>query len=181
MKIETYEARPPEFLPWDPRFLIVAESLSEFILDAIDGIQVEHVGSTSVRDCGGKGVIDLLVLYPPGQLVRVRDVVDALGFQKQVVGHQFPEERPMRVGTVRLQAKVFRCHVHLLMKGCEEARHLIRFREELRADCGKREEYVRLKKEIIRKEIDDPEEYTEQKALFFSPESEFRKKTSGGR
>jgi GrpB-like predicted nucleotidyltransferase (UPF0157 family) len=177
MEIETYHPQPPEFLPWDSRFPVVAERVAGLILDAIDGIQIEHVGSTSVPECGGKGVIDLLVLYAPGQLARVRDAVDALGFQKQVEGHLFPEERPMRVGAVRFQEKVYRCHVHLLTDQCEEALRLIRFREELRADARQREEYVRLKKQIIQKQIEDPEEYTDQKGLFFTSASEFPKKS----
>lgn len=177
MKIHAYQSEPPQFLPWDSEFPVVAERLSEWILKSIKGIRVEHVGSTSVPDCGGKGVIDLLLLYPEGQLDRVRDAVDTLGFQKQEKGHLFPEDRPMRVGAVRHGRKTYRCHLHLLASGGREAERLLRFREELRQHPDRRLRYMELKKEIIRKQISDPEEYTDQKALFFTSAEDLPKKT----
>lgn len=168
MKIETYQSAPPKFLPWDPEFPVVAGKLGALLLNEVEGIEVEHVGSTSVPECGGKGVVDLLVLFRPGELDRVREAVDALGFQKQKGGHLFPEERPMRVGAIEHHGRFYRCHLHLLVSGCEEVERLIRFREDLRAHPGQRQSYMEIKKQIIQKQIDDPEEYTDQKALFFT-------------
>ena len=43
------------------------------------GLRVEHIGSTSVPGCAGKGIIDLMVLYPVGGLEHARQVLDSLG------------------------------------------------------------------------------------------------------
>jgi GrpB-like predicted nucleotidyltransferase (UPF0157 family) len=42
------------------------------------------VGSTSVPGCAGKGVIDLMVVYPPGHLDDTKAVLADLGFQRQL-------------------------------------------------------------------------------------------------
>jgi GrpB-like predicted nucleotidyltransferase (UPF0157 family) len=44
---------------------------------------VEHVGSTAVPGCAGKGAIDLLVPYREGELEPVKEILEQLGFQRQ--------------------------------------------------------------------------------------------------
>jgi GrpB-like predicted nucleotidyltransferase (UPF0157 family) len=116
MHVETYELAAPEFHEWSPDFSRVAGEVKKALLENIADIRVEHVGSTSVKDCGGKGVVDLLVLYrdQSGDFERVRDMVDELGFQQQQVGHAFPSNRPMRVGAVVYGAKKYRLHLRRL-------------------------------------------------------------------
>lgn len=170
MNIGTYELKTPAFHPWRPEFLEVAAEVGDYLKHRISGIRVEHVGSTSVDYCGGKGIIDLLVLYSdqPGDFDRVRDGVDAAGFQHQTAGHIFPEERPMRVGAVRYQETEYRFHIHVLRDGCKEERGLCEFRDDLRQDDERRRSYIELKQQILQKDLSDPREYTSHKSKFFN-------------
>jgi GrpB-like predicted nucleotidyltransferase (UPF0157 family) len=98
MRILVYSSLPVEFRDYDPDSAEVARLLRDAIHSADSQLQVDHVGSTSVPGCGGKGVIDLAVLYPKGHLAPARAMLDRLGFQKQSGPEAFPEDRPMRLG-----------------------------------------------------------------------------------
>ena len=89
-----------EYLPYNPELSRVATSLAETIVAAKRDLQVEHIGSTAIAGCWGKGIIDLLVLYRPGNLESARAALDRLKFQRQSGPEPFPESRPMRVGNV---------------------------------------------------------------------------------
>jgi GrpB-like predicted nucleotidyltransferase (UPF0157 family) len=90
------------------------------ILARLRALTVEHIGSTSVPGCAGKGILDLMVLYPPGQLEDARQVLADLGFQRQTTADPFPENRPMRTGSVQYQGNTFRIHAHVLAKDSSE-------------------------------------------------------------
>jgi len=47
----------------DPRAPAVAERVVSSIQGRLPRVRVEHVGSTAVPGCAGKGVVDLLALY----------------------------------------------------------------------------------------------------------------------
>jgi hypothetical protein len=94
------EKRPAACTGHDPRASRVAERVGRLIVSRLPGVVVEHIGSTAVAGCAGKGVIDLMVLYKPGRLAEVTEGLDALGFQRQTGRDPFPEERPMPSGSV---------------------------------------------------------------------------------
>ncbi|HWX23077.1 MAG TPA: GrpB family protein [Candidatus Binatia bacterium] len=83
MRIGTYFSKPAEFCAYDPETVRIAGQLGASIQAMEPALKVEHVGSTSVPGCAGKGIIDLAVLYPDGLLARTRAVLDELGFQRQ--------------------------------------------------------------------------------------------------
>src|SRR5258708_38349492 len=100
MRILPYFSTLAEFHAYDPNVAQVADMLCDAIQTMAPELRVEHVGSTSVPGCGGKGIVDLAVLYPNDFLTRARAILDDLGFQKQGGPEPFPESRPMRVGCV---------------------------------------------------------------------------------
>jgi hypothetical protein len=81
--IGPYVKSPATCEDHDPRTSQVAGLVVHLIESRLPGIVVEHVGSTAVLGCAGKGVVDLMVLYLPGRLPEVKDVLKALGFQQQ--------------------------------------------------------------------------------------------------
>jgi mannose-6-phosphate isomerase-like protein (cupin superfamily) len=81
--IGPYDQVPATCNDHDPRTIEVAEQVGRLIEFYLSGIAVEHVGSTAVQGCVGKGIVDLMILYPPGRLPEVKDVLNALGFQGQ--------------------------------------------------------------------------------------------------
>jgi GrpB-like predicted nucleotidyltransferase (UPF0157 family) len=161
-----YFLQPPACLEYDPRAAEVAQRIAQAITSVLPTATVEHIGSTAVPGCAGKGVVDLMLLYPEGQLAAARDWLDALGFQRQTVGHLFPESRPMRVGALEHKGDLFRVHVHVIAASSTEVAALRTFRERLRADPQIRAAYVERKRTILAGGVTDSRQYTEMKGSF---------------
>ena len=168
MRILPYSSTPAEFRAHDPKATEVARLLRRVILDVEPRLQVEHFGSTSVPGCGGKGIIDLAILYPEGLLARARAVLNGLGFQKQGGPEPFPENRPMRVGCVEHEACPFRIHAHVVALGSEEHGELVWFRETLRGDSTLKQSYEERKRAILAMGIQDSIEYCKAKGVFIT-------------
>ena len=168
MRIQLYLSTPAEFRAYDPEAAEVARLLGGLIQNIEPGLRVEHIGSTSVPGCGGKGIIDLAVLYPEGLLGRARAVLDGMGFQKQGGPEPFPEERPMRVGCVEHAGGLFRIHAHVIALESQEHGELVCFRDTLRADPVLRQRYEQQKRAILQSGILDSVEYCKAKGVFIT-------------
>ncbi len=148
-EIGPYQPLPVACHPWDPRAPEVARRVVALIRRRLPAAEVEHVGSTAVPGCAGKGVIDLLLLYPPGRLAAARDALDDLGFQHQGGRFPWPEERPMRVGSMRYDGSIFQLHVHVVAEGDPDAVELLQFRDALRSDPALVAGYVAAKRAAL--------------------------------
>ena len=153
-------------IPYDPLAPQAAREVIRLIVARDPDLTVEHVGSSAVPGCDGKGVLDLLVMYEPGALERAKAALADLGFQKQTGRDPWPEERPMRVGSLDFEGRRFPIHAHVIASGSAEASELIRFRDRLRADPGLRNAYVARKREIILAGVADSIEYSIIKGEF---------------
>jgi GrpB-like predicted nucleotidyltransferase (UPF0157 family) len=151
---------------WDERAPAVAAELGKLIESAAPFAHVEHIGSTAVPGCAGKGIIDLLVTYPEGALETTKAALAALGFQPQTGRDPFPEERPMRKGAFAFQGAVWRVHAHVVAAASEECGTLRAFRDRLRADPALREAYVAEKRAMVARGISDSLEYCYAKEAF---------------
>jgi GrpB-like predicted nucleotidyltransferase (UPF0157 family) len=164
--IEPYVEAPASYHDYDPRAPAVARAVAGLIVAACPELVVEHIGSTAVPGCAGKGVIDLAVLYPAGLLDSARKALDALGFQRQTTRDPFPEDRPMRLGALRHDGTLFRVHAHVLAADSPEVDELRAFRDRLRADPAFRADYESRKRSILAAGITDSVAYCEAKGTF---------------
>ena len=164
--IGAYESIPAQCLEYDPRAPAVAAWVESLIRSELPDLAVEHFGSTAVPGCSGKGVVDLMILYPEGRLEDVKKVLDGLGFQRQSTRDPFPEDRPMRVGSLPYDGCTFRLHVHVIAADSPEVVSLRAFRDRLRADPVLVAAYVEQKRRIIAAGITDTVEYCERKGEF---------------
>jgi GrpB-like predicted nucleotidyltransferase (UPF0157 family) len=133
---------------------------------ALPGIEIEHVGSTSVPGCAGKGILDLMLLIPDGHLGEVCAIVDGMGFQRQSGGKRHPDSRPMREGSVTFDGTVFLLHVHLIPESSAEVDRLRKFRDRLAANPDLIAQYVEQKRRLIDARISDRSTYTLGKKAF---------------
>ncbi len=136
------------------------------IRERVPGIAVEHVGSTAVPGCAGKGVVDLMIPYWDGQLEPVKRTLEELGFQRQSTRNPFPEDRPMRIGSVEHEDRRFRLHVHVVPASSGEPEELRAFRNRLHTDPELLEAYVDLKRRIVEEGITDSVDYAGAKGCF---------------
>jgi RimJ/RimL family protein N-acetyltransferase/GrpB-like predicted nucleotidyltransferase (UPF0157 family) len=161
-----YDHRPAGYFESDPRAAEVARRVGGAITSRLPDSVVEHIGSTSVPGLAGKGVVDLMLLYPPGQLVAARETLDGMGFQRQTGRDPWPEDRPMRVGAVEHGGERFCLHVHVLAADAAEVAGLRAFRDRLRADASLREEYAARKRAILAEGVTDTVDYCLRKGTF---------------
>jgi GrpB-like predicted nucleotidyltransferase (UPF0157 family) len=152
--------------PWDARGPAAATSVMRLLQTALPGIEIEHVGSTSVPGCDGKGILDLMLLIPAGHLSEVSAIIDGMGFQHQSGGKRHPDSRPMREGSFTFDGSVFRLHVHLIPESSAEVDRLRKFRDRLTASPELVSLYVEQKRRLIDAQISDRSTYTLGKKAF---------------
>jgi GrpB-like predicted nucleotidyltransferase (UPF0157 family) len=143
-----------------------AKHLIGLIGQAAPWVHAEHIGSTAIPHCAGKGIVDLMALYPTGKLAVTRDALDGLGFQRQQTGHAFPEDRPMRIGAFDHGDTRYQTHVHVITLDSPEVLSLRRFRDVLRNNAALRDAYEAKKREIIKSGVRERADYTHAKGEF---------------
>ena len=161
-----YSVSHAGYVEYEPGVVTAANHLVGLIEKAAPWVRAEHIGSTAVPGCAGKGIVDLMALYPAGQLDATRDALDGLGFQPQRTGHPFPEDRPMRVGAVDHRGTRYQIHVHVIGMDSPEVLSLRQFRDVLRADQTLRNAYEAKKREILESGVREPSDYTHAKGEF---------------
>ena len=136
--IGSYASRPPACLNYDPRAAEVARLVAALVHEHLPRLCVEHVGSTSVQGCAGKGNIDLLIAVGGEEMAAAKELLDRLGFQRQTGGDAFPETRPMRLGSFAHDGETFLVHVHVIPADSPEVVDEMRF---FRACCAPTRNY----------------------------------------
>lgn len=153
------------FRPYDARCPTVARRVAGLVRDRLPGARVEHVGSTAVPGCPGKGVVDLMLPYAPGDLDATCSAVRRLGFQLYLGRDPFPPERPVYVGTLT-HGDPFRLHLHLIPVADPEVAAQRRFRDALRANPALVAAYAEQKRAVLAAGAADAGDYNNGKAAF---------------
>jgi len=164
--IEPYVNAPACYQPYDLNAPLIANLIAARIAEIEPKLAVEHIGSTAVPGCAGKGIVDLAILYDEGGLERAKQVLDALGFQRQTTRDPFPESRPMRVGAISHAGRTYQLHAHVIRADSSEIIELRAFRDRLRADPELRAAYESTKRRIIAAGVTDSVAYCEAKGSF---------------
>ena len=139
------------------------------IAERLPDTTVEHVGSSSVPGCDGKGYLDFVIPYRDvAHLDAINDALFALGFARQRGRDPFPESRPMRIGAIDQEGETFLIHVHVVPESGPEAAELLDFRDRLRADPDLVTEYVAAKRAVLDAGVLDGVDYAEKKGKFIA-------------
>ena len=161
-----YPKQPVEFQEYDPRFPKAAEYVIDLIQARIPSVTVEHIGSTAVPGCAGRGAIDLMILYSQESVESILAGLDALGFQWVQRINALPDEWPKGAGAVHYQGHLFRLHIHVQPFDHPSVAEKRTFRDRLRSDPDLRGAYMAHKQAIIASGTVDPIKYTAAKAGF---------------
>ena len=161
-----YVSRPAACRDYDPRAADIARLVAALVYEHLPHVRVEHVGSTSVPGCAGKGIVDLMIAVADGEMAAVKEVLDRLGFQGQIGRDPFPETRPMRAGSLVHDGEAFLVHVHVIPATSPEVDDMRFFRDCLRADPELLGAYVARKREIIAGGVTDSLDYCRIKGEF---------------
>jgi GrpB-like predicted nucleotidyltransferase (UPF0157 family) len=153
------------YVDYDPLYPVVAQEIERKIISQRHNLQMEHIGSTAVFGCGGKGILDLLAIYPEGELDSTRDYLLSLGLVKQ--GPEFknpwPNHRPMLLGWYPHNGKEYLVYVHVVAQGKPEIQRFLLFRERLSSTPTFLSNYVAEKKRIVDEGVQDTDVYAQLK------------------
>jgi GrpB-like predicted nucleotidyltransferase (UPF0157 family) len=168
LEVLSYETQTAVFRPYNPLTPEVAALLIQALQRQDPRLTGDHIGSTAVPDCRGKGIVDLAITYRDGDLEVAKSALAALGFQPQTGRDPFPESRPMRVATVRALGSAFQVHAHVLLRDGDEHRTLLGFRDALRRDPALRAAYEADKERIVASGVTDSLQYCYAKEAFIA-------------
>jgi len=145
--IGPYERLSAVVHEWDPRTVDVAARVAELVAERRPDLVVEHIGSTAVAGLPGKGIVDLSIETDPDDIPGVVEMLYELGFGPQPGPDPWPPTRPMPVGSLELDGKHYRIHLHVQPRGGDFPRD-VAFRDALRNDPELRSQYEGLKRGI---------------------------------
>lgn len=134
----------------DPSWPRLFEEHRDRVLAALDGAQVDHVGSTSVPGLAAKPIIDVQVVV--ADLEAAVEQLVAAGYVLRVreEGHRVLKGEPP-------------ANVHLYEPGDPEIEAHLRFRDLLRTDPEARRRYEELKRSLAGRVWPDMNHYAEAK------------------
>lgn len=165
-ELQAYVARQPSFHAHELGAAAAARQLIAWIAAKEPRLRIEHVGSTAVPECGGKGTIDLAVIYPDGLFEAAKGALDDLGFRRPRSRKSFPESRPMLFGFVGHGGVQYPAHAHVLASSSSEVDEILWFRDRLRSDAALRRAYEAEKVRILEEGVLDGVDYAEKKSGF---------------
>ncbi|MCA1060353.1 GrpB family protein [Rossellomorea aquimaris] len=125
---------------------------------------VEHVGSTSIRDLPAKPVLDVMAMIP--SFADLEEISEKLAKDQW---HYVPTEldnRPWRRFFIKVENEKRVAHLHLMLEGEPRWEEQRLFRDRLNENPSLKEEYAELKKHLAEQFPDDREAYSEGKASF---------------
>jgi GrpB-like predicted nucleotidyltransferase (UPF0157 family) len=164
-----YPPPPPALRPWNPRAPEVAARVVAMIAERLPETAIEHVGSSAVPGCAGKGYLDFVIPFrDDSHLGAINDLLFGLGFGRQRNRDPFPETRPMRIGAIDYEGEPYLLHVHVVPEKTHEMADLIDFRDRLRADPALVAEYVATKRAIIDAGVREGDDYADRKGKFIA-------------
>jgi len=154
------------FRPYDARYPAMAATVIGLIRARDPRVEVEHVGSSAVPGCAGKGVIDLMVTYLPGEAETAKAALIGLGFTRYDAPGAWGEDRPVMIGTIGHDGDRYRVHAHVIAADAEEVAAQRRFRDRLRADPSLVAEYMARKRATLAAGVTDSRQYNAGKDSF---------------
>ena len=117
-------------------------------------LEVEHVGSTSVPGLAAKPIIDILVVV--ADITAEEEYLDPL----LAVGYQLRVREP---GHRMVRTPALDVHIHILESGDPERDEYLLLRDHLRRSSADRALYERTKRELVRSDWADMNDYAEAK------------------
>ncbi len=127
---------------------------------------VEHIGSTAVPGCAGRGVINLMILYDNEAVEPILTQLDTLGFQWVQRSNDLPDEWPKGMGAIQFQGHLFRMHIHVQPSDHPSGTEKRVFRDRLRSEPELLAAYMAHKQALISHGTVDPIKYASAKSGF---------------
>jgi GrpB-like predicted nucleotidyltransferase (UPF0157 family) len=141
---------------WPHWFESAAFRIREALGDKV--LELDHVGSTSVRGLPAKPLIDInIVVADTTDEDAYVPPLEAVGYVLRVREPDWFEHRMLRGSDPPV-------NLHVFNPGCEEIERMLRFRDHLRANEADRELYARTKRELAAQKWKYVQNYADAKS-----------------
>src|SRR5258705_6139182 len=145
IKKVTYFSDAVDYHPYDINLSAVFEQIKNIVQQTLPGIQVEHVGSSSIPGVGGRNVIDIAIPTIDPDQTSIKDQLQALGFQDAPFRHFLP----ILIGSVSHQSKEYAILLYVLSPDLDVYKDWIIFRDFMRTHPDDAHAYDQVKQETI--------------------------------
>lgn len=153
------------FRKYNPEYRAFFTSEKKKIAKALGSTtKIKHVGSTSISELGGKGILDITVGVSKSKMVESKKKLEKAGYEFREKA-SYPKRLFFRVDYPYKNRKR-RIHIHLTKFNSQDWKEIIGFRDYLLKHPGAVEQYVKIKKEGVKKALGDGEKYRKQKEKF---------------
>ena len=126
--------------------------------------KVEHVGSTAVPNLGGKGILDIVAGVSKTRMAEAKKRLEEAGYEFREKA-SYPERLFFR-RDYSYKNRERRVHVHLVPLNGRDWREMTGFRDYLLKHPEAVEQYVKIKKEGVKKARGKGETYRKHKEKF---------------
>ncbi|NMB56506.1 GrpB family protein [Candidatus Beckwithbacteria bacterium] len=133
-----------QFKPYQNTYSELFNQEKEIIKQKLPNAQIEHIGSTSVPNLSGKGIIDIYVAVGKDKIKEAKKIIEKLDYQFD--GKR--EENRFFFDKIKNKQKY---HLHLTHTGHQDFINCVLFRDFLRTHQEYFKEYEELKKQIFAK------------------------------
>ena len=149
---------------WPEQFDLEAAAIRS-LGEVMEGVQIEHFGSTAVPNLRAKPVIDIMLVHPRrAEWPRLIAPLEGLGY---VYWAENPrKDRMLFVKGMPPHGQGRTHHVHVRLPW--DAQRELAFRDRLRSDPVLARDYARLKEELAAHFAGDRDAYTDAKTDFIS-------------
>ncbi|MFA6419664.1 MAG: GrpB family protein [archaeon] len=155
------------FKPYSKRFVSLFLSEKKFlskIFSSIKNKEIHHIGSTSIKGLGGKGVIDIIIVVPKKRVSKSKSLLKKAGFVYQ---HTMRGKRSFYSKYyVDSKKKPRLIHLHLTYHGSGELDKALAFASYLRAHKKVRQTYAKIKKQASLLHKGEGKKYVKHKLKF---------------
>jgi len=128
-----------------------------------ESIQLHHIGSTAIPNMFAKPIIDMMMVVSDlEKFDEKRSILHEVGYLK--MGERSTDQRRF----FQKKGKNVSFHLHVLQKGNPEIERHIALREFMIANVEHRDEYIQLKKDLYKKNIDSEGHYMEGKEKYLN-------------
>lgn len=135
------------FKPYNPVFPELFESEKARLQKILgEGTQIDHIGSTAIPGLGGKGVIDISVVFPKNNWPQTSEKLESAGYEYKKKDLEREKERLFFMANLPDEEFGTRLyHIHLSYPGSPELKKEIGFRDYLKKHPKALREYAEIK------------------------------------
>ncbi|NQU78093.1 GrpB family protein [Candidatus Falkowbacteria bacterium] len=153
------------FRKHNPEYRVFFTSEKKKIAKALGlSAKIEHIGSTAIPNLGGKGILDIVVGVLESKIPEAKKKLEKANYEFRDKA-SCPKKLFFRIDYSYKNRKR-RVHIHLTKFNGQDWKEMIGFRDYLLKHPDTIEQYIKIKKEGVKKALGDGEKYRKYKEKF---------------